>query len=204
MPELNEQSDRADVDVDVQVNDPTQRWWERSSWYRRVTARLGLQGKLIICFMTLLLIAMSGSYYLFLRETRATLWHAICERIVNVSQSLAMAATQPLDEGDIAQLTRMSREFVKNDDIVSVWFSDPLGKAITGASQDPDYRKSDIDFRAGTFGAARHDAAAADSLRGAGRCRHRHRARRQRPPGNIRGYAGNSPGRLRHDHAGRN
>jgi signal transduction histidine kinase len=128
-------------------------WWERSSWYRRVTARLGLQGKLIICFMTLLLIAMSGSYYLFLRETRATLWHALCERIANVSQSLAMAATQPLDEGDVAQLARMSRDFVKNDDIVSVAFSDALGKAITGASQDPDYRKSNIDFGGGgSFG----------------------------------------------------
>jgi hypothetical protein len=114
---------------------PAQSWMQRSSWYRRVTARLGLQGKLIICFMLLLLIAMSGSYYLFLRETRATLWHALCERIVNISQSLAMAATQPLDEGDVAQLTRMSREFVKNDDMVSVVYCDALGKAITGASQ---------------------------------------------------------------------
>ena len=127
-------------------------WWERTSWYRRVTARLGLQGKLIICFMTLLLIAMCGSYYLFLRETRATLWHAVCERIVNVSQSLAMAGTQPLDEGDVAQLSRMAKDFVKNDDIVSVSFSDALGKGITGASQDPDYRKSNIDFRGGSNG----------------------------------------------------
>jgi signal transduction histidine kinase len=143
MPEASEQLDRAQA---------MGSWWERNSWYRRVTARLGLQGKLIICFMTLLLIAMSGSYYLFLRESRATLWHAICERIVNVSQSLAMAATQPLDEGDVAQLTRMSREVVKNDDIVSVWFSDAGGKSLTGASQDPDYRKRDFDFSAGTFG----------------------------------------------------
>ncbi len=145
MPELTEQPrDHADA---------IPSWWERSSWYRRVAARLGLQGKLIICFMVLLLIAMSGSYWLFLRETRSTLWHTLCERIVNVSQSLAMAATQPLEEGDVVQLTRMSKDFVKNDDIVSVWFSDALGKAITGASKDPDYRKSNIDFRAGgTFG----------------------------------------------------
>jgi signal transduction histidine kinase len=134
------------------ASSPVQSWMQRSSLYRRVTARLGLQGKLIICFMLLLLIAMSGSYYLFLRETRATLWHALCERIVNISQSLAMAGTQPLDEGDVAQLTRMSREFVKNDDMVSVVYCDALGKAITGASQDPDYRKSNIDFRGGTFG----------------------------------------------------
>ena len=131
---------------------PVQSWMQRSSLYRRVTARLGLQGKLIICFMMLLLIAMSGSYYLFLRETRATLWHTLSERIVNISQSLAMAATQPLDEGDVPQLTRMSREFVKNDDIVSVVYCDALGKAVSGASRDPDYRKSNLDFRGGHFG----------------------------------------------------
>ena len=133
-----------------QFGDPAQQamptWSQRANWYRRAAARLGLQGKLIICFMTLLLIAMWGSYWLFLRETRATLWHAVCERVVNVSQSLAMAAVQPLDEGDVAQLTRMSKDFVKNDDIVSVTFSDAVGKAITGASQDPDYHKSNLDF----------------------------------------------------------
>jgi len=163
MPELREQSDstaaaasgNASTGASTAAPAPAmqaQTWMQRSSWYRRVTARLGLQGKLIICFMMLLLIAMSGSYYLFLRESRATLWHALCERIVNISQSLAMAATQPLDEGDVAQLSRMSREFIKNDDMVSVVYCDALGKAITGASLDPDYRKSNIDFRGGTFG----------------------------------------------------
>src|SRR5688572_16480015 len=142
MSELTEQPDYSQA---------MQSWWERSPWYRRATARLGLQGKLIICFMTLLLIALCGSYYLFLRETRATLWHAVSERIVNVSQSLAMAATQPLDQGDVAELTRIAKAFVKNDDIVSVAFSDAAGKAITGASQDPDYRKSNLDVT-GTFG----------------------------------------------------
>src|SRR5688572_13646308 len=128
-----------------------QSWWARSPWYRRATARIGLQGKLIICFMTLLLLALCGSYYLFLRETRATLWHAVSERIVNVSQLLAMGATQPLDQGDVAELTRIAKSFVKNDDIVSVAFSDALGKAMTGASRDPEYRKSNIDLT-GTFG----------------------------------------------------
>ena len=143
MPELSAQPD--------DHNAAMQTWWARSSWYRRATARLGLQGKLIICFMTLLLIALCGSYYLFLRETRATLWHELSERIANVSESLAMAATQPLDQGDRAELTRIARAFVKNDDIVSVAFSDAMGKAIVSASQDPDYRKSNIDFT-GTFG----------------------------------------------------
>src|SRR5687768_2945428 len=91
-----------------------QSWWDRTPWYRRATAKVGLQGKLIICFMTLLLTALCGSYYLFLRETRQTMWHATGERIVNVSQSLAMAATMPLDEGNVQELSRIARDFVKN------------------------------------------------------------------------------------------
>jgi signal transduction histidine kinase len=128
-----------------------QSWWERSPWYRRATARLGLQGKLIICFMTLLMIALCGSYYLFLRETRQTLWNATCERIVNVSQSLAMAATAPLDQQDVPELTRMARDFVKNKDIVGVSFSNASGRPITAASQDPDFTRSDLGL-GGTFG----------------------------------------------------
>ena len=73
MPERTEQSDPS---AGPGVADPAataaQAWWERSSVVPPAsTARLGLQGKLIICFMLLLLIAMCGSYWLFLRETRA-------------------------------------------------------------------------------------------------------------------------------------
>ena len=128
-----------------------QSWWDRTPWYRRATARVGLQGKLIICFMTLLLTALCGSYYLFLRETRQTMWHATGERVVNVSQSLAMAATMPLDEGDVAELTRIARDFVKNNGIVGVAFSNASGAPITAASADPDFREGDIGL-AGTFG----------------------------------------------------
>jgi hypothetical protein len=142
----------ADLSNQPDYDAAMQSWWERSPWYRRATARLGLQGKLIICFMTLLLIALCGSYYLFLRETRATLWHELSERIANVSQSLAMAATEPLDQADVAELSRIARAFVKNDDIVSVAFSDAAGRAISGASQDPDYRKSNLDFNSAQFG----------------------------------------------------
>ena len=141
----------AEQSPQVDYNDAVQSYLARSPWYRRATARMGLQGKLIICFMMLLLVALCGSYWLFLRETRQTLWHAACERIINVSQSLAMAATTPLDEHDVPELTRMARDFVKNDDMVGVSFSNASGATITAASQDPDFKKSDIGL-SGTFG----------------------------------------------------
>src|SRR5688572_3026360 len=79
----------------------------RSPWWRRFGARMGLQSKLIICFMFLLLIGLSASYWLFLRETRTTMWHATCERAVALAQTLAMAASTPLFEDDTAEITRI-------------------------------------------------------------------------------------------------
>ncbi|MEA2735475.1 MAG: two-component system, NarL family, sensor histidine kinase BarA, partial [Humisphaera sp.] len=142
MPEINDQPDYTAA---------MQSWWARVPWYRRATARLGLQGKLIICFMVLLLATLLGSYYLFLHEARATMWHATCERIINVSQSLAMAAARPLEEGDTAELTRIASQFVKNDGVIGVAFSDGLGQSVTVASQDPRASRGGVEV-AGTFG----------------------------------------------------
>ncbi|HYO08972.1 MAG TPA: HAMP domain-containing sensor histidine kinase [Tepidisphaeraceae bacterium] len=113
-------------------------FFERSPWYRRLSARMGLQGKLILCFMFLLLIALSGSYWLFIRQTRATMWRATSERAVGLVQTLAMAASTPLEDGDAHELRRMAKDFVKNDDIVGVSFTDASGTLVTYACQDPD------------------------------------------------------------------
>jgi signal transduction histidine kinase len=111
---------------------------DRAPWHRRLSARLGLQGKLVICFMFLLLIAQGSCYWLFLRETRSSMWHVTCERAVALSQTMAMAAIEPLRSGNAAELARMSKDFVKNDDIAGVAFSDESGKLITSSCQDPD------------------------------------------------------------------
>jgi signal transduction histidine kinase len=112
----------------------------RARWYRRAAARLSLQGKLILCFMMLLLIALSASYCLFLREARTNLWRSSCERTVALAQTLSMAATGPLDSNDTANLTRISKDFVKNDNIVGVAFANSAGQVVAWACQDPDYR----------------------------------------------------------------
>ena len=118
-------------------------------WFRRVTARLGLQGKLIVCFMFLLVLAMSGSYWLFLRESRANLRRTAGERTASLAQTLAMAASQPLDTSDTRELVRMSKDFVKNDDVVGVAFAAPTGQVIAWASQDPDLGPQDLGARFG-------------------------------------------------------
>ena len=119
-------------------------WRARTTWYRRASARLGLQGKLIVCFMFLLLLALFGSYWLFLRETRASMWHSSSERAVALAQTMALAATGPLEENDLRELTRISKDFVKNDSVAGVSFSSPTGQSLTAACKDPDLRPQDL------------------------------------------------------------
>src|SRR6185436_12999161 len=84
-----------------------QTWFARTPWWRRLSARLGLQGKLVICFMSLLLFTLTCSYWLFLRESRDTMWRATCERATNLAQTLAMAAREPLAKSDERELKHM-------------------------------------------------------------------------------------------------
>src|SRR3954470_3350671 len=102
-----------------------EKWFARAPWYRRLSAKLGLQAKLVICFMVLLLIALTCSYWLFLRESRDTMWRATCERAVNLAQTLALAAREPLETSNSHEVAAMSKDFVKNDDIVGVSFTTP-------------------------------------------------------------------------------
>jgi len=89
----------------------------------KISRRLGLQGKLIVCFMMLLIAALGGSHYMFMNESRRMLLHSMTQRATSLAQTLAMASRIPIDTGDVRELARMAREFVKNDDIVNVAFS---------------------------------------------------------------------------------
>jgi signal transduction histidine kinase len=115
-----------------------QKWIAHAPWYRRMSAKVGLQAKLVMCFMFLLLITLSCSYWLFLREWRATMWRETSERAVNLAQTLGMAAREPLQTNDERELSKMCRDFVKNDNLVGVSFSAPSGKLVTYACQDLD------------------------------------------------------------------
>ena len=134
----SEKPDKVDYSAAIQ------NWMARSPWHRRLTARLGLQGKLVICFMFLLLLTLTCSYWLFLLQSRETMWRATCERAVNLAQTLAMAARDPLVSTDAHELQRMSKDFVKNDDIAGVSFSSPNGKIIAYGCQDPDAKAGDL------------------------------------------------------------
>jgi signal transduction histidine kinase len=120
------------------------RWWDPLFSLRTVSSRIGLQGKLIICFMVLLIAAMGGSYFLFWSESRGAIWRDVSLRSIGIAQTLATASSASLEVSDIPELTRLTNEFIRNQDIVNVAFRDTAGTILAAAGHDPDFRIEQI------------------------------------------------------------
>lgn len=121
-------------------------WEERASWHRRLSARIGLQGKLTLSFAVLLLIALVGSYWMFGIETRRMFDRVVGQTAAEIAQTLARASETALVERDSAELTRIGKDLLKNRDMVAVVFYDASGVPLSIACQDPDYALHDPDL----------------------------------------------------------
>src|SRR4051812_17030513 len=115
---------------------------QRAPWYRRVSARTGLQGKLVLCFMFLLTAALGASCYLFVSDTREVLDRMVGEQAREISRTLAMAAETPMERGDAAELNRIGADLMKNRGIVAVGFFDAQGKLLSVSSHDLDLERA--------------------------------------------------------------
>jgi signal transduction histidine kinase len=129
------ESDRADIpDYDEDVRT----WEERAPWYRRVSARTGLQGKLVLGFMLLLTVSTGSALWLFMTESRAVLDRVMDEQSRAVSQTLAMASETPLSRHDLPELNRIGRDLLRNRDLVAIAFYGPEGQLLSVATQGAD------------------------------------------------------------------
>jgi signal transduction histidine kinase len=113
-------------------------WAARAPWYRRISAKTGLQGKLVLGFMFLLAVSMGSSLWLFLNESHEVLDRVMADESRTVSQALAMASESALARRDVPQLNRMGRELLRNRDLVAVAFYGPDGEMVALATQQPD------------------------------------------------------------------
>jgi signal transduction histidine kinase len=113
-------------------------WERRAPWYRRISARTGLQGKLVLSFMFLLTLSMASALWLFLNESHLVLGRVIGEQSRVMSQTLAMASETALNRRDLPELNRIGRDLVRNPDLVAIAFYGPEGEMLTLATQHPD------------------------------------------------------------------
>jgi signal transduction histidine kinase len=111
----------------------------RQTPWRALLARVGLQGKLIIAFSLLLMVALVCTSALYVHKSHDALSDILGEQARQISQTLAMAAEPAYQDGDTKQLTRLGNDLLKSRNIVLVIFYDASGKPIATASRDPNF-----------------------------------------------------------------
>src|SRR5689334_24098012 len=87
--------------------DTIREWQARAPWYRRWLARIGLQGKLIIGFTSILAVALCGSYWMFARESSAVVERLVTRQAMDVCNTLALASQTALERRDNEELSRV-------------------------------------------------------------------------------------------------
>lgn len=109
-------------------------------WYRRFSARLGLQGKLILCFMGILTIALTASCWMFVSQSTQRLDDIMGEQARQMSYALSLASKSALQAGEKVELNRIGQDLIKSRNILFVVFLDGQANPVALASRDPEFK----------------------------------------------------------------
>jgi len=109
-----------------------------TSFWRRWAIPTGLQGRLVLCFSLLLLVALTASFWSFASRTADTVSDILGEQARQIAQTLAMASGPACEVQDVTQLQQLGRELLKGRNIVLVVYYDAAGEPLAVASRDPD------------------------------------------------------------------
>src|SRR5690348_1272184 len=67
-------------------------WRRRTPWYRRLSAAIGIQGKLMLCFFTLLSVGLGISCWMFASHAAEQLSDVMGEQARQLSSALALSS----------------------------------------------------------------------------------------------------------------
>lgn len=125
---------------------PVRQWERRAPWYRRISGKTGLQGKLVLSFMFLLTLTMGSALWLFLAEGHAGLDRVMSQQALAVAQALGMASEAPLARRDTADLNRIGRDLLRTSELIAVAFYGPKGEmlALSTRQADMDAVRADL------------------------------------------------------------
>src|SRR3954471_17470818 len=123
------------------------RTWERTApWLRRFSMRMGLEVKLIFCFMGVLTVAMGVTCLVFADETHDRLSEIMGEQALQMATALSLASERNVKAGDWNELNRMGQDLVKSRNICFVGYLDGNAHARTIASRDLDFGLQYLSF----------------------------------------------------------
>lgn len=115
---------------------------------QRVTWRLGIQGKLVISFTLLIVMALTISGWVYFYESRKEVARHSAQQVVQLANLLGMSAGPSLQAKNEWALKEISREVMKNLDLTAVAFYDIDGKVLTAACRDSSIHEANLSFLA--------------------------------------------------------
>jgi signal transduction histidine kinase len=118
----------------------------RQPWYRRASARLGLQGKLLAAFFALLALALGASCWMFVSESRKQLDSVMGEHARQLASALAMASVDRVRNHQLDELRAMGQDLIKSRNILFVGFLNPEGTPTVVASRDVEFGAAHLRF----------------------------------------------------------
>lgn len=104
----------------------------------RIRSTMGIQGRVVFCFVGLLLLSMSATVYMFVKHTGQQVGDLIAEQARQMSASMALSNERAVRLGRTEELERISRELIKSRNVLYVGFFDADGKKLALASRDAD------------------------------------------------------------------
>lgn len=115
--------------------------WERKSWTESIAPKLGLQGKLLLCFMGLLTLALGASCIIFLSQTANRLDDILGQQAQQLATTLAFTCADSMEVGEAgrSKLMLASGDVIKGRNIVLVAFYNTDGAVVAARGRDPDF-----------------------------------------------------------------
>jgi signal transduction histidine kinase len=106
---------------------------------RKRAWKLGLQGRLVVSFMLLLMLGLEADAVLYANQTDQRMSELLGEQARQIAYSLSLASQQPLAAGQIHRLSQMGKDLLRTRDILFVVFYDDQYHPISVAKRDLDF-----------------------------------------------------------------
>src|SRR4051812_22901860 len=85
-------------------------WEHKTPWFRRISARTGLQGKLVLSFMFLLVVTLGTASTQFIKETRDITADILGAKATTIAGTVGVGAEQALVRNDRRELAVIGRK----------------------------------------------------------------------------------------------
>lgn len=113
------------------------RFYGRKPWYRTISQWLGLQAKLIVVFIAIVILTLGSFLLMSIRETRERTMSDFNAQARQVSLSLAALGADALEFGKTDQLDAVANELVRSSsNVIEVGFFDDQGHAVAAKTRD--------------------------------------------------------------------